>query len=69
MRFYCVELNWNFNSVRLAYILEDLGLTVIRRDFVVAVAFQLPQTARKNKNFFKKRIDIFRNCCYNVFTR
>lgn len=39
MRFYCIELNWNFNSVRLACILEDLGLTVIRRDFMVAVAF------------------------------
>ena len=47
MRFYCVELNWNFNSIRLAYILESLDLTVIRRDFMVAVAFQSPQTAGK----------------------
>ena len=33
MRFYCVELKWNFNSVRLAYILIKCGLTVIQRDF------------------------------------
>lgn len=39
MRFYCVELNWNFNSVRLVYILQALNLTIIQRDFCVAVAF------------------------------
>lgn len=36
MRFYCVELDWNFNSAKMAYILMDCGLTVIRRDFCVA---------------------------------
>ena len=33
MRFYCVELKWNFDSVRMSYILESLGLTVIERGF------------------------------------
>lgn len=36
MRFYCVELNWNFNSAKLAYTLIGCGLTVIQRDFCVA---------------------------------
>lgn len=36
MRFYCVELDWNFNSERLAYILIGCGLTVIQRDFCLA---------------------------------
>ena len=39
MRFYCVELKWNFDSIIMAYTLESLGLTVIRRDFYVAVVF------------------------------
>lgn len=36
MRYYCVELNWNFNSTKLAYILIGCGLTIIHRDFCVA---------------------------------
>ena len=39
MRFYCVELKWNFDSAVMAYTLEALGLTVIQRDFCVAIAF------------------------------
>lgn len=37
MRFYCVELNYNFNSLKLAYIFMSMGLTVIRREFCMAV--------------------------------
>lgn len=36
MRYYCVELDWNFNSMRLAYVLMELGLTVIQRGFCLA---------------------------------
>lgn len=36
MRYYCVELNWNFNSTKMAYILMDCGLTVIQRNFCIA---------------------------------
>ena len=31
MRFYCVELKWNFDSIKLAYTLQDLGLTVYQK--------------------------------------
>lgn len=37
MRFYCVEINYNFNSVTLAYMFRDMGLTVIQRDCCRAV--------------------------------
>lgn len=26
--YYCVELRWTFDSIRLAYTFEELGLTV-----------------------------------------
>ena len=32
MRFYCLEINFNFNSVGLAYMFREMGLTVIQRD-------------------------------------
>ena len=31
MRFHCVELGWDFDSVRLAWTLVGCGLTVIER--------------------------------------
>ena len=37
MRFYCVEINYNFNSVTLAYMFRDMGLTVIQRNCCKAV--------------------------------
>lgn len=39
MRFHCVELHFNFDSVRLAYIFENLGLTVIERGYCMAISF------------------------------
>ena len=36
MRYYCIELDWNFDSTRLAYILIGCGLTVIQRSFCCA---------------------------------
>lgn len=38
MRYYCVELDLNFNSVRLAYTLRELGLTIIQREFLIATS-------------------------------
>ena len=42
MAYYCVELNFNFNSQRLAYILIALGFTVICRSFEIAWAGCIP---------------------------
>ena len=36
MRFYCIELHWNFDSIILAYTLMELGLTVIERGICIA---------------------------------
>ena len=38
MRFYCLELDFNFNSIRLAYILAGMGFTIYRRQFQIAYA-------------------------------
>lgn len=37
--YHCVELNWDFDSVFLAYTLRGLGLTVITRFTEVVFSF------------------------------
>lgn len=33
MRFYCIELKLNFDSLKLAYLFKALGLTVVEKGF------------------------------------
>ena len=46
MRFYCIELKLNFDSLKLAYLFKALGLTVVKKDL----------------NFLKKLLTRQKNC-------